>query len=120
MDVHPAVTMLLAVQKMKFCLCTERSDSKSCCGGGKDGTPFQGVRRGNRAGPATCVAVFVVLVLAFCARGHAAQIRSALSQARIILAGLIFVGDADLKPAAQRKSVFQVRFRTTKFTERCA
>ena len=99
-DIHPVVTMLLTIQKMKFYLRTAYGDSESYYGGGETGLPFQGVCQGNGAGPAICIAVFIVMVLALRAKGHTAKIRSALSQAIIVLAGLIFIDDTDLASVA--------------------
>ena len=90
------IAALQMIQKMKFCLQMNFSNSEACCSSGKEGLPFQGGCQGNGGAPALWIAISIILVKIPHQHGHIVEWSSAISGTVTLLIGFLFMDDTDL------------------------
>jgi len=110
--------MFQTLHLMKFFLCTAYGDSSTFYGGGLDILPFQGVCRGNGAGPAVWLALRICLIHMCHTYGHTSTVSSTITLATLALSSLLYVDDSDLfiladSPSDSPTSVIQKLQRNT-------
>ena len=99
--IEAIISALGTIQKMKFCLQMNYSDSDKHCGGSEQGLPFQGGCQGNGGAPTLWIAVSIILVCMLHEHGHVTEWTSAISKTVTMLISFLFIDDTDLITMAQ-------------------